>query len=337
MRTIHGHWMAIALEHAAFDEASIDKHGMGAGVVPVAFDDSGNIRVLLGRERYMPQWRGSCRWSGFEGSRKDGEGLADTAVREFMEESLGVVIDEADISARLLSRRYQSRIVLKIHNEQRSERYHATYVVHVDWDETLPQRFKKLRLSLEHVDRLAQEWRYRRPNVFPDALDVGPIEDCEGEGVHVLSSPTSTCIVPSSWVPVPETRFLRIVLYGSAALDVREWRGTRARVQRSIVDHPCVSVRRDADWEMVQDAKVIKDHLEKDQIRWWTLDELDLVMANRGQLGTDRFRPYFLPVLQTMLKELRDESVTCLRVDSSPVPPPAPRVFDPSPSEERLE
>ena len=89
----------LPLQSATFSDESIDAHGMGGGVVPFAVTPEGDVRLLLGRERWINSWRGSCRWSGFEGSRKDGESLQDTSVREFVEESLGVVLDARSIAS----------------------------------------------------------------------------------------------------------------------------------------------------------------------------------------------------------------------------------------------
>lgn len=323
---------------------------MGGGVIPIAIDPEGHIHVLLGRERYMPQWRGSCRWSGFEGSRKEGECLMETAVREFVEESLGIVMSTDRIQGLLQTEGYLTRIVLKIHNDRRSERYHSTYLVLIDWDPSLPQRFKDLRMTLEQVDRTVQEWKHRRPPVLGDTI-IGPVKEKADHGVEVLANPSSTCIVSPPWLASEHpSKFLSVCLHGSQAHDVMEWSHQRARVERALVAHPCVTVQRDDTWNHVQDVCVLKDHLEKDQIRWWTLDELDRVLQQHGQLGTDRFRPYFLPVLQVMLHELRSAPLPgvappcepCDVTESevpTPVPEPrpalvAPPVFVPSPSTE---
>ena len=70
-------------------------------------------------------------------------------------------------------------------------------------------------------------------------------------------------------------------------------------------------MRRDATWNLLQDVHVLKDHLEKDQVRWWSENELRQVMEQRGTLGSDRFRPYFMPVLQTILAEFAKERGRC--------------------------
>ena len=59
----------------------------GASVVPF-FRYDGQIYLILGRERADSNWSGSTRWSGFGGSALPHETSAETATREFAEESM---------------------------------------------------------------------------------------------------------------------------------------------------------------------------------------------------------------------------------------------------------
>jgi hypothetical protein len=245
------------LQRVHFDTDAVERFGMGAGIVPISVDPHGTVHVLLGRERFMPHWKGSCRWSGFEGSRKgNGEWLSETALREFCEETLGVVQDRAAIARTLDDGDYWLRIVLRICDDRRPERYHATYVVPVAWNPDIPKRFLNTRLDIEHVDRAAQEWRYAR--------------DADADG--------------------PEARRQRL------------------RLEQMMISHEGVVVSRDPDTAAITSVEVNRDHMEKDQVRWWSERDLRAAMVNRGHLGTDRFRPYFLPVLQTLLQELQVSS-----------------------------
>jgi len=232
------------------------------------------------------------------------EDLAETAEREFVEESLGV------LAAPLAD--HWVRVVLRLNTERKQERYHATWVVPVAWDADAPQRFLETRLDLEHVDRAVQEWRYARPkHVLPDGRDVGAVDDDEDDGFEEDERSTDGGAVRAAlgfaaWSPWRVDEPEVVTACGPDAAKVREWARHRRRVERTLAgckDHACVTVRRDADgW--LQDVAVHKDHLEKDQIRWWTADELQQVLDARGHHGADRFRPYFLPVLQTVLTEL---------------------------------
>lgn len=294
---------------------------MGAGVVPVALAPDGTYRVLLGRERFLPQWKGSCRWSGFEGSRKEGEGVRETALREFLEESLGVLAD--DVAHVVAHAAHWIRIVLRIRNVRRTgvERYHATYVVPVAWDAHAPKRFLKTRLALEHVDRAAQEWRYARPAALGEEY-VGDVTPCADGAAHVSDVPERTWARMVAQGP-PEC------VEGEAARGVLEWQRLRDRVERTLVAHPGVTARRCARG-LLQSVHLNRDYMEKDQVRWWTLPELHQVLGAHGHLGHDRFRPYFLPVLQTLLQELAAAPPCVTRFPAAPAAVAAPPAAAPA-------
>ena len=298
--------MQLQIHNANFRTEDIEAYGMGAGIVPVAIDPDGEFRLLLGRERYLPHWKGSCRWSGFEGSRKPEESLHVTAAREYAEESLGVVS--------MAGRSHWLRIVVRILHEKRAERYHATYAIPVEWDADAPRRFQQTRLDLEHIDRAMQEWRYARPtSALPFGVDVGAVEGgAEAARVELFDLESQTA---------------RIAIFeGDAARSVLEWRRLRERCERALRVHPSVRMRRRDGW--LQEVGVTRDYLEKDQVRWWSETELRQVMAERGHHGSNRFRPYFLPVLQTLLEKLRARPAALITSLSQPRPvsphPPAP-------------
>lgn len=62
----------LGIRETEFDLSAVDDRIMGAGVLPVRIV-RGIVQLLLGKERYVSNWRGSHKWSGFEGGRKPGE------------------------------------------------------------------------------------------------------------------------------------------------------------------------------------------------------------------------------------------------------------------------
>ena len=302
------------VHEATFDPRDVERCCMGAGVIPMSVCPRTRVpHLLLGRERWLPTWKGSCRWSGFEGSRKECESACMTAAREFVEESLGCVgvggdrDAVSDVIRALDAGAFWKRIVLRIENDRRPERYHATYLVPMAWDADVARRFQEARASIEQIDRLAQEWTHTRPACVGDhGEDVGEltVQDDGALRVEKLLD-TSPCIVRMPWRRNAAGDALAATFADNSAeaRQVRRWFELRERLQRAVTSfqHPCVRVRRDERWRLVQDVSINRDHLEKDQVRWWSVDELAAVIDGRGQLGTDRFRPYFLPVLQTAL------------------------------------
>ena len=346
--------MSIDVEETHFQQDDIERYGVGAGIVPVSRAPDGELYILLGRERFMPSWKGSCRWSGFEGSRKTGESMLHTAVREYIEESIGVIhrerldterfkkspeggraasragseIPEGDIEDLLSDGKYWIRVVIKILNERRAERYHATYVVPVTWDESIPARFLQKRLAIEQIDYATQEWHYSRPSTLLGF--VGAVSSGEPSGI---SDPARKALPPSS----SESQEIRVsvaqgasragsetpdateelTFTGESARNILHWEHMRRRIERMLGQlgwnstdpdrncHPSVQVVCDPTWGRLQDVRVCRDYLEKDQVRWWSVSQLGSILESRGFHGSERFRPYFLPVLQVILRELK--------------------------------
>ena len=300
-----------------FDIEDIDRLSIGAGVLPYSIDADKNIYVLLGRERFMPSWKGSCKWSGFEGSRKPNETIACTAIREFVEESLSVPLEKAVIETIIHEKKYLMRIVLKIINHDSNDRYHCTYVVRIPWDNTIPTKFHRTRKKIEYIDGLTQEWKHALPSLFHDVEHVGPIVRSTsfngGEQVHVrCARPSTTCILNAPWeliVDDDKSQEMQIVVDGDVAKQIWKWHLLREKLESALVDrHESVSAQWDVEYNKVESVNISMDHMEKDQIRWWKLTDLQLVMEQRGTLGQDRFRPYFLPVLQTFLNKCTEDA-----------------------------
>ena len=243
------------IRYTKFDEADVEKYCMGAGVIPVSMNQTTKEpHLLLGRERWVPMWKGSCRWSGFEGARKSFESVLSSASREFKEECLDVFPEAEN---KVVRGEHWFRVVLRVMSPDKiGTRFHVTYVVLVDWDATIPSLFQRQRKGIEKLDAVVQEWKYRAQK-----------ED--GNILHL-----------------------------------------KDRVEKYILSHPCVTVEREEASGDLTDVRIHKDYLEKDQIRWWSVSDLKTVLSNKGSHDTERFRPYFLPVLKTILAELERRLAT---------------------------
>tara|TARA_B110001452_G_scaffold4181_1_gene3825 strand:- start:6476 stop:7255 length:780 start_codon:yes stop_codon:yes gene_type:complete len=215
---------------------------------------------------------------------------------------------------------YWKRIVLRIDTDRHIERYHTTFLVPIPWNIDIPQRFFDTRMEVEQIDRLVQEWNFTRPfNLGELGEIIGPIQVTEGVVYVQKSIDTSPCILRRPWKRDGDV--LRATF--TDPMDVQSigrWCELRERLTRAVrrCKHHCVTSECDERWRLVQHVYVNVDHLEKDQVRWWSIDELDAVISGHGQLGVDRFRPYFLPVLQTALSLMRSRMES---VEWAVVPP----------------
>lgn len=313
----------IDMSPCTFDRGAIEIYGMGSGVIPISFDNEGKIQVLLGRERFVAHWKGSCRWSGFEGSRKEGETLIRTAMREFSEETMDIVAPMEEIQRRLLENDYYMRIVIKILSERKPERYHSTHVVPVVWDAHIHNRFQALRSHIEYVESLAQEWLYTRPDELA-GICVGTIDvtnECATVVRKRIDRPPTPPWVVEHFDECDQTYVVVATFRGDRSLAIDAWSTLRNRLERAIArSHPCVTVTRDAHWGLIQGVEVCRDFLEKDQIRWWSVEQLQAILSGRGQTNVERFRPYFLPVLQVLVDALLSDPPT--QTEPCEEPPP---------------
>jgi hypothetical protein len=324
------------IRSCAFDARDVEQMCIGAGIIPISVCPKTNVpHLLLGRERWVPMWKGSCRWSGFEGSRKQCESTIMTAAREFVEETMGCVrlASSSNVYERIRNvicqlgeKKYWKQIVLKVETERRMDRFHTTFLIPMEWNVNIPETFLNLRLEVEQVDRLLQEWHYTRPACIGEKHEViGPIVFHE-EGVHVLKSlETSPCILRKPWKRECNT-ITAVFRDAKDVNNINAWNDLRERITRAAnrCNHPCVRCIYDDQWRLIQDIVINYDYLEKDQVKWWSINELDVVIAGQGQNGSDRFRPYFLPVLQTTLRLIREHLLfhgPCELCEESPAVP----------------
>ena len=304
------------IQRSDFDAESIERFGSGAGIIPLARAPSGEYHMLLGRERFLPSWKGSCRWSDFGGGRKQGETLLQTAVREFSEESLGIVEDVAMLRRRLEDKDYWIRVVLRIHSDtgKRVERYHCTYVLEVPWCPSMVESFSIRRRDMETLDNIAKEMDRLFPEfAMVDGRDVELGSVCKAEERIMLFRHVSD----SSDLPEESEEWaadssgwqvLGLPHSHPYAHRIRLWEAMRTRAESMLVDHPCLRTKIGPISKRLQMLSVLPDYLEKDQVRWWSSLDLRRVLDQKGFLGNDCFRPYFLPVLQTVLHTLSEYS-----------------------------
>lgn len=108
---------------------------IGAGVMPFAiFQD--NVYFLLGKEAYDGRY-------GVFGGRLKPVGVQGTAIHEFHEETMGVVMPLKRMEDIVNTGQY----VLKFIAAAGANRFFVTYVVQIDFDSALPDNFSKVRME----------------------------------------------------------------------------------------------------------------------------------------------------------------------------------------------
>lgn len=145
----------------------------GAGVLPFRVSPTGGVHFLLGRESYASGWSGSGKISAFEGGteRHDEQDDVENAVREFVEESLGVLCDRPEDSSRLATELRSGEFALRVcTRDTRRLEEHCTFVKQYEWSGSIEQVFKDRRAALlsirERGKRMAELDRMI-PHTYP--------------------------------------------------------------------------------------------------------------------------------------------------------------------------
>ena len=175
-------------------------------------------------------------------------------------------------------------------------------------DDCIPERFYDTLARIDYLDYLVRLWRHSRPSVLEPWHIVTHL-DKESNVVHVRRDTGEEGVLN-------DPQEVRVVM---------RWMDSQNRVERALLDHPSIQVVRDEVTGTLLSVTIIKDFLEKDQVRWWSVRDLEQVVSmQRIKKGpVERFRPFFIPVLKTVLEELQSQppeegDFSELKLDPSP-------------------
>lgn len=319
----------------------------GAGCVCIAVDDDGRLCMLLGREREIAGWReGSNRWSAFSGKAEAGEEACHTAAREFLEESLGLVVLSQHSWGRSVVTAQQMEAVISqeslgtvehVVQGRRALCRNILYLLRVPFDRYLPLRFRGLRSALETLEcclcryrRLRKEAMHAPGICFPGATPSARLvvsRSCLQKG--------NLCEVTLWDVETHEVSAVTFLLNDEQVEEVRHlldaWESTVHQLRRTpeeVLRHPAVRVYY-AERQIVG-ARVNQAYLEKNDVAWWRVSDLADICGHRNGPRAERFRSYFLDLLPHVLELLRTgHSVTHnSEAKARPAPPPPLRAAD---------
>ena len=132
---------------------SADSTVTGSGILPFFKDKNGVPHFLLGKEQYVQNWKGSLRWSGFEGGRKEGETVEENAAREFVEETLGIfTLNKEELIKSLCESEYALQVRFSVHNAV--PRVHVTFVKEFAWVDNIEQIFSEKHAIFTEIQAL---------------------------------------------------------------------------------------------------------------------------------------------------------------------------------------
>lgn len=119
---------------------------MRASILPIMIDPYGNAFFLLGRQKSSSWVEGCHVWSDFGGRAKN-ESIEETAAREFIEESNGVLVSPEDLYLFVHSLK-TFEYVVRIHN---------TFVVRFQWNPSLEYTFQQTHTLLSSLHAVCSD------------------------------------------------------------------------------------------------------------------------------------------------------------------------------------
>jgi hypothetical protein len=308
----------------------------GAGVLPFCVTPEGQILFILAKECHVAHWAsGSDRWSAFEGGTKkhENEDAVQNAVREFHEESIGVIATDQrlqELRSELYNAQYNLKLCLysDVYSKQTQsyvKALHVTFIKEFPYDADIEDRFLNIRTTLEQLKRDGERIQClieSFPQRYPFFI----------EGQHLTRH--SKVFVVSRINGASFSANVFHVEYELIALNEED----TTRVNYRLSYHPRVQdmvdvtnfvtlfvTRKNAHSTFMMNAPipfgackvsfsnsgtlqnivVNKDFLEKARIRYWTMDELHQQIASHNG---DIFRPFFNIVLRTTLSKFKPVS-----------------------------
>lgn len=124
-----------------------------SGILIYSYNNNGELVFLLGKENKSLYSSDSNKYCDFGGSRYKNESILETAIREFDEESMGVIMDINTLQIKLLD---PHTFYVIINN-------YVQYVVKIEYDETIPLFYNRIRNKLENCMKYSTNYYYKIP------------------------------------------------------------------------------------------------------------------------------------------------------------------------------
>lgn len=305
----------------------------GAGVIPFSVNEHGDVLFLLAKERYVANWRGSSRWSGFEGGAKSGEGVVENAVREFYEESISAFDDggTACLSEQFENGDYAMRVNVitgQLCQSHSTQTLHVTFVKQFPYLPALPGIFNTKRnelIALQQCSETLNKLKRELPEPKYPFLREGSLLSIAGmhyvvcdivnvslsqshRSVMTITLKLRASCVPETAECATSVRLHRITMHVAGMLAISahtytSWFNTRRNTEDLLTNTsapPDSMVIQRTTSGRLDKLYILPEFLEKSCVRYWSYEELKTLMYKQRPF-IDEFRPYFIRVLRLVL------------------------------------
>ena len=286
---------------------------VGAGVLCFSRDVGGDVWVLLGKERDVVGWRqGSRKWGAFSGRAEEGESAAQAAAREFVEETCGAVglSGAADVEAVWRELQEAPFVELTLQSDRGKLNSHVTFLCEVPYDADVSHRFAEVRAQLLHLDVVFREFYNvkKKSETLTRLISPGFVLAPGLVTTNFRVLDPNLLFLECCEADGSSTEFA-LRLSPEAHADARRLHASWLKVLHfvqshehlDIFSHPAVRVVCHAG--RLTAANVNKAFLEKTDVAWWRLSELERLSYERWK--TEDFRRYFLDNMRFITPKIR--------------------------------
>lgn len=295
----------------------------GAGIFPFCISDTGNLLFVLGKEHEVQNWKGSEKWSAFEGGTKDEEDSVQNACREFCEETLGILTlkTREQLETEIKNGEYAIKLKLSI-DSIGALKYHVTYVKQFEYNPELERLFQeKLEFMREMIEIEREfkkiEWEVMNMHPFHKLGDVIFIQSeqfkvsniqCKSDQNGKFFTMTLLLTSNDKKLSLASTheisdRANMFIKWCEIQAEIRSKQEIIRKLEGAVL------CNFDKDENVIQ-FRVNHDFMEKSMIKYWSVEDLKYVIEKKGKHNGESFRSYFMHVLKETLVAFSTER-TC--------------------------
>lgn len=267
----------------------------GGGVVVYSQTATG-VYVLLGQEHEEEGFRDSNMWSAFEGGKKEEDRTClDTCIRELFEESLGIFGD--DCRKICNNNQHTLKVDMRLRDRRRT-RQRILYIINVPY-KNYSTLFQARRTALLRLHEACE--RYHSCNTTY-VLRCGMIVENDTQPRHTIQKITDVSYSDGMLKVKYECALGQAVLIAEATPKVAECQSASFEEYKNIC-----TLAMQVDPDLLrgafceQKARVNVDYLEKSNIKYFSLNEL--------QEAND-LRVIFAPVAKLLCSRLKPANLT---------------------------
>jgi len=320
-----------------------------AGIIPYAICpySNSNVYFLLGKEGNSPGWKPSTnKWCDFGGRsdfKEDKGSVEQTAAREFVEESLGVISFHPPVFREEISKEYQQTnkvfeelqkksFTKKIIMTKQFDNKHVKFIYflkQIPWKPELPHIFKEIRDQILKIKNLSKQYHDLCKKLPKESKFRVPGQSLEDDDVSKVV--VDMCLKKSKKELMGVSTIVKYTLLSTSFHDPLECKDSREfwdspeflvikqiihvfselktafqKLPDSLQKHDVFKVKYlSSSVNFFIDIHVKDQYLEKQCMEWWSLPKLSNALNNGGISHNEFLRPNFLPMVAILLKTFK--------------------------------